>query len=72
MDECCVCYETKALFKIECNHPICYNCVRKLTQHVCPLCRCVMRRKHTTPRVRVPNEFEKQKLELFGVLNRIN
>ncbi len=37
--ECCICYINNNIFKTNCNHEICYDCLNKLKSINCPLCR---------------------------------
>ena len=37
-DKCCVCLE-EANCLTECNHNMCLECVDRLKEHICPLCR---------------------------------
>ena len=35
--ECCICFEEKNLETIPCNHPVCSDCISRIT--ICPMCR---------------------------------
>ena len=37
-DKCCVCLEEPNCLT-ECNHDMCLECVDRLKEHICPLCR---------------------------------
>jgi len=38
-DECCICLEKDNLWKTNCNHIICKDCISKMKTKRCPMCR---------------------------------
>lgn len=37
--ECCICYEMTDHLPLKCSHILCYACIGKMTNVVCPICR---------------------------------
>ncbi len=37
MNECCICYDVKKMYPLNCMHKLCINCLEKV--NICPLCR---------------------------------
>ena len=47
--ECIVCYDNKNIFKIDCSHTYCFNCIRKIIE-INPQC-AYCRRKLDLPSI---------------------
>lgn len=68
--ECKICCEKKIEDKLDCNHPICLDCCKNLSDLLCPFCKQVLKGPMITDEIvnliKTKNEMEKTKKEFYN------